>query len=159
MSLFPFLSLSDQIYYFSGKYGREVSEGHYLAGGIGVGAADSFRSQLFTGYAICTRSFSRTAISGGSILFYTDNGKMENALNAGGHYRFRQRIAFVSENYFYTDRIEGSTLISSYGIRFMGQRISADLAFIRPLYEGGSNDFFDLSWGLGIPYIDFVFSF
>lgn len=55
--------------------------------------------------------------------------------------------------------MEGSTLISSYGIRFMGQRISADLAFIRPLYEGGSNDFFDLSWGLGIPYIDFVFSF
>lgn len=158
-SLFPFLSLSDQIYYFSGKYGREVSEGHYLAGGIGVGAADSFQSRLFTGYAIYTRSLSRAAISGGSLLFYTDSGNMEYALNAGAHYRFRQRIAFVSENYFFTDRVEGSTLVSSYGIRFMGQRISADLAFIRPLFEGGSEDFLDLSWGLGIPYIDFVFSF
>ncbi|TVQ65559.1 MAG: hypothetical protein EA360_08925 [Balneolaceae bacterium] len=158
-SLFPFLSLNDQLFYFSGKYGREVSSNHYLAAGLGIGGADSFRSHLLTGYAIYTRTFSRAGLSGGGLLFRTHSGNVDFALNTGGHYRVRERISLVTENYFYTERHLGSTVVSSYGIRFMGQRISADLAFIRPLYEGGSDDLFDLSWGLGIPYIDFVFSF
>ena len=61
-----------------------------------------------------------------------------------------RRIALVTENWFIPlDNYYG---VFSYGIRFFGEKISVDLAFL-------NNS--DIAEGLaiGIPYLDFVVKF
>ncbi|MDX1642187.1 MAG: hypothetical protein R3220_10845, partial [Balneolaceae bacterium] len=71
------------------------------------------------------------------------------ALYFGGDYRLIQRIAFVTENFVFPD--VDDSLVLSYGLRFIGENMSFDLAFFRP---GLGTDI-----GFGIPYVDFVFNF
>jgi hypothetical protein len=62
----------------------------------------------------------------------------------GGESRISRRMALVSENYFGSGAREG---VVSYGIRFLGDRFTVDLAFLNttvdPVFPG-------------FPYLDFV---
>ena len=66
----------------------------------------------------------------------------------GAEARLARRVAFVTENYVIPNFHEGPLL--SYGLRFMGEQISLDLAFINvardPIFPGA-------------PFVGFVFNF
>ncbi len=67
----------------------------------------------------------------------------------GGEKRISRRMALVSENWIFP--IADNPLIVSYGVRFFGEGLSVDLAFMNTIGE----DFLFP----GFPYIDFVFCF
>lgn len=148
-SMLPGINISNQLYFFTGKVGFEVSDGHYLGGGLGVASANTFEDALFLGYANYTHAFHRGSLTGGVTTFSIAEDIGTYALYFGGDYRLIQRISFVTENYVFPEA--GDELVLSYGLRFMGQNMSFDLAFFRP---GLGTDI-----GFGIPYVDFVFNF
>lgn len=65
--------------------------------------------------------------------------------------RFSRKAAFVSENWFVPDGT-GTYAVFSYGLRFMGEKIAVDLAFInnKDIIQGIA---------IGIPFIDFAVKF
>lgn len=63
----------------------------------------------------------------------------------GGQKRISKRCALVSENWF----VHGTLPIISLGLRFFGEKLAVDLAFVRPLE-------IDLEGVPAIPYVDFV---
>ena len=67
----------------------------------------------------------------------------------GGEARVSRRIALVTENYLLptTD----NRLVYSFGIRFMGEKITTDLAIF--------NTSDTQTHIIGVPYVDFVFKF
>ncbi|MDR9364895.1 MAG: hypothetical protein RI575_06135 [Balneolaceae bacterium] len=148
-SMIPSVSISNQLYFFTGKVGFEVADGHYLGGGLGAASANTFEDALIIGYANYTHGFHRGNITGGVTTFSIENEIGTYALYFGGDYRFIQRISFVTENFIFPEA--GDELVLSYGLRFMGEKMSFDLAFFRP---GLGTDI-----GFGIPYVDFVFNF
>ena len=61
--------------------------------------------------------------------------------------RLSRRISFISENWIFP--IEGETEgIYSYGLRFLGEGLTVDLAFVSLLGENGA-----------IPWLGFAFRF
>ncbi len=148
-SMLPGMSISNQLYFFTGKAGFEVADGHYLGGGLGVASANTFEDALIIGYANYTHDFHRGNLTGGVTTFSIEEDIGTYALYFGGDYRLIQRISFVTENFIFPEA--GDELVLSYGLRFMGENMSFDLAFFRP---GLGTDI-----GFGIPYVDFVFNF
>lgn len=148
-SLVPGVRLGNQLYLISGKFGYEVSENNYIGAGVGAASVDGFDNGLVLGYANYTRAFQRASLTGGITGFSVDDEAGTYAFYAGGDYRLWQRIAFVTENFYFPEADDG--LVVSYGLRFMGERISFDLAWFRPGLGSGM--------GVGIPYVDVVFNF
>lgn len=148
-SMLPGISITDQLYFFTGKAGFEIADGHYIGGGLGVASANTFEDALFLGYGNYTHAFHRGSITGGITGFSASEDAGTYAVYFGGDYRLIQRIAFVTENFVFPD--VDDSLVLSYGLRFMGENMSFDLAFFRP---GLGTDI-----GFGIPYVDFVFNF
>ena len=68
--------------------------------------------------------------------------------------RASKRIGFISENWILPGVNEdgGYYGIYSYGIRFLGEKISVDLAFL-------NNPDIASELIIGIPWLDFVFNF
>ncbi|NBC64032.1 MAG: hypothetical protein GVY07_00030 [Bacteroidetes bacterium] len=148
-SMIPSVSISNQLYFFTGKVGFEVADDHFLGGGLGAASANTFEDALIIGYANYTRGFHRGNITGGVTTFSIEEEIGTYALYFGGDYRLIQRISFVTENFIFPEA--GDEFVLSYGLRFMGENMSFDLAFFRP---GLGTDI-----GFGIPYVDFVFNF
>lgn len=75
-------------------------------------------------------------------------------ITVSGMTRVSKRIGFVSENWFIPEvGVDGSYYgIFSYGIRFMGENLSVDLAFI-------NNPDIAEAIIIGVPFLDFVFNF
>ncbi len=69
----------------------------------------------------------------------------------GGEKRIARRVSLVTENYALTG--ESGALIS-YGIRFFGEKLSADLALWNPVGVEGAGAIFP-----GIPYVAFAVKF
>jgi hypothetical protein len=65
----------------------------------------------------------------------------------GGEYRFAPRVAVVTENYLLP--ISENNFLYSFGFRFMGEKMTTDLALVN---VSGSSI-------IGVPYVDFVFRF
>ncbi len=149
LSMIPGVGITNQLYFLSGKYGRQVSENHYLAGGLGMVSAGGLDNGLFFGYGNYTYDFHRGSLTTGLTGFNLPSEDVgTTSILFGGDYRVSQRIAIVSENYFFTEAGAG---LFSYGVRLMGERGSFDLAFFRSSLDDGL--------GFGIPYVDFVFNF
>jgi hypothetical protein len=66
----------------------------------------------------------------------------------GGELRAARRLALITENWLLPGADDP---IISYGLRFISEKISVDLAF---LIDIGEEIFF-----IGVPYVDFVFNF
>jgi hypothetical protein len=65
----------------------------------------------------------------------------------GGQGRITRRVSMISENWFIP--VDGGTEgLLSYGLRFLGEGLTVDLAFITPL--GG---------GVAVPWLGFAFRF
>jgi len=150
ISMIPGLGITNQLYFLSGKYGRQLGDNHFLAGGVGLVSAGGLNNGLLLGYGIYTYDFNQGSLSTGITGFNLPSEDVgTTSILLGGDYRVSQRIAFVSENYFFP---EGNSGIISYGVRLMGEQISFDLAFFRSSLTDGLGI-------IGIPYVDFVFNF
>ncbi|MEX0648039.1 MAG: hypothetical protein WEA56_08295 [Balneolaceae bacterium] len=147
-SMLPGLALQNQLYFISGKTGAAISHNKYIGAGIGIAAIPGSGETLFTGYGNYTYEMPRGNLTAGLHGFSIMEDVGKYSLLLGGDYRVSERIALVTENYILP---EDKTTILSYGLRFMGERMSFDLAFFRP---GLAEDI-----GFGVPYVDFVFNF
>jgi hypothetical protein len=76
-------------------------------------------------------------------------GKVESKPVAmlGGEFRLAKRIGFVTENYLLP--VSDNNVLYSFGLRFMGEKLTTDLALFN---VSGSN-------AIGLPFVDFVFRF
>jgi hypothetical protein len=86
-------------------------------------------------YGVVTHGTTDSAITiGVGHTYFSSDGYTGGAsiLMVGGEHRMSRSIKFVTENYF----ASGGGMVSG-GIRFMGERLSADLGLISPLNAGG----------------------
>ena len=98
------------------------------------------------GYVVGTRGDSGASFTIGGGVAYGSNGGRSGLVMVGGERQVRRNLKLISENYVWK---EGNG-IASAGIRFFGERLSADLALAFPI---GADEFF------AFPVINFVYVF
>lgn len=161
MSIFPGLSLSDQLYYFTPKVGFQTHSNLELAVSALILRIPNYTSDIgFSklendSYLIGALNFVGTIGSEDKSLtiglgYGFAGGELANkpTVTIGGEFRFARRLSFVSENWV----LPGVDVpIITYGIRFFGETISVDLAFLNILDKEAIFP--------GIPYLDFVWNF
>jgi hypothetical protein len=162
-SLFPGVGFKNQLMYGSAKVGFGL--GKYFnvaASGLIIRLPDwddddedqdpsdttDQSSQDFVGLAFAVATFGTgdASVTGGVGYGYNDKDVSDPAVLLGGEWRFSRRLALVTENWLFPSVDE--PLISG-GVRFMGEKLSVDLAFFTVLEEGA----------VTLPYIDFVWNF
>ncbi len=86
--------------------------------------------------------------------FVEDDFSSKPVITIGGMARASRRIAFVSENWLLPEFGDDESYygVFSYGIRFLGEKTSIDLAFIN------NPDIAEVLI-IGLPWLDFVFNF
>lgn len=112
-------------------------------------AVDDGFSDLPLGYGIVT--YGNTENNATIGIGYASDSFVENPIvTLSGMKRISRRVGLVSENWILpTERMSG---IYSYGLRFMAERITVDLALLN------SDEITGFSV-IGIPYVDFVVKF
>jgi len=152
-SLFPGIPIGEQIYYFTPKIGVNVVENvDFAVGALFINAAIFDEEDISTfgiAYSVGTFGTLDNSISIG-LGYGFAGGELADSPNVmmGGEARLSRRLSFVTENWF----IPGlDNPLISFGVRFMGEALSVDFAFINTLSEG-------LPFP-GVPYIDFVYNF
>lgn len=162
LSIFPGLNLRDQFLYITPKIGVKASEKlNFAAGALIIkipefddsGDTDGDNSDEISSigilYGVGTIGSPDASLTFGMGYGYAGDNLADSPMfMIGGEARMSRRTAFVTENWIFPG--SGHPLIS-YGMRFFGEKLCVDLAFITFLGEGA---FFP-----GIPYIDFVVSF
>jgi hypothetical protein len=142
------------VFFLTPKATFKVSEKWRAGGGVlyanAVGLENGF-SGLGIGYGIATYGNSDdNATLGLGYGFVDGDFSSKPVVTLSGMKRASRRIAFVTENWFVpTDSYYG---IFSYGLRFMGERITVDLAFL-------NNPDIASDIAIGVPYLDFVVKF
>jgi hypothetical protein len=144
----------EPIFFITPKYTFPISEKWNAGTGIlyANAAIDEDFSGLGIGYGIVTYGTRENNATLGAGFGYVDgevSGKP--VLTLSGMRRIGRKSALVTENWFVPDN--GYYGVFSYGIRFMGERITVDLAFLN-----NSEIAQDVLW-IGIPYVDFVVKF
>ncbi len=150
ISIFPGLSLNEQLIIVSPKIGIN-SDGpiEFAVGGmfITVPVDDPVTVGIIN--AMGTIGSDDKSLTLGLGYGYAD-GKLGDkpAVILGGEWRFTRKISFVSENWM----LPGvNDAIISYGLRFFGEKFSADIAFANILDEDAVFP--------GIPYVGLVWNF
>lgn len=116
---------------------------------ISVGALHAFDSDGEgggIGYVVGTRGGSDASVTAGAGLAYGNDGGRAGVVMVGGERRVRRNIKLITENYVW----KNGNGVASAGIRFLGDRLSADLAIGIPL---GLDDLFVF------PIVNFVYVF
>lgn len=105
------------------------------------------------GYGIATHGTEDKNITFGLGWAFSTSGDIESkpVATISGMYRFSKNIAFVSENWLIP--VGGYEPIVSYGLRFFGEKIAVDVAFINSI------DIAKEIIPIGFPYVDFVYKF
>jgi hypothetical protein len=157
MSLIPSQDPLQNVFYLTPKVGLVERPDFALAAGALVGFAG------FDGIGEKNRSFG--ILYGAGSMGSTDNhvdigagwgyagGSIsgEPALMFGGATRVSRRISLLTENYYLPMLDEHG--IFSYGMRFFGEKLSVDLAFINAVGPDATFLF------PGIPYVSFAVKF
>jgi hypothetical protein len=152
MSILPSSDfIKNNVYFLLPKYG--VVQGAEFNASVGVllaavPAAGDLTKTFGMAYGAATWGGTDASVTAALGYGYA-SGKLANrpALMLGTEQRLTKRVAFISENYFFTS-FSGALL--SYGIRFLGEDLSVDLAFVNATSEA----FFP-----GIPWVGFSFRF
>lgn len=118
----------------------DVSVGlfHGFAGSEGGGIA----------YGVATAGDPAASVTAGVGFGYNNEGGRAWVVMGGGDRQFRRNMKVVSENYLW----EGGDGVVSAGIRFFGDRLSADLALAMPIGNQSGGGFL-------FPVLNFVFLF
>lgn len=115
---------------------------------VAVGAFQSFVDGENAGiaYGVVTTGRSDASITAGAGYGYSSGGAHGAVVMLGGERRASRHVAFVTENYIW----KGGQGIVSGGVRFFGERLSADVGLAVPL---GTGEHFAL------PVVNFVYVF
>lgn len=145
VSIFP-TGLDNQVYYFTPKVGTSFGEQVHLAAGLLLAGTQGETGGV--GYGVGTFGDGDASATIG-LGYGFAGGKIERRPVAmlGGEKRVSRRIALVTENYLLP--ISEDNLVYSFGIRFMGEKLTTDLAIFNVSGSGI----------IGFPYVDFVFRF
>ncbi len=151
LAWFPGVDLDETFYYLLPKFtlvnGRRVkvavgalagllpfSDGGSSSGGIlyGVGTTGNRDSNLSLGLGW---GYSGSRVEGNPVVMI------------GGQSRMSRRVSFITENWVVP--LDGDTEgVYSYGLRFLGEGLTVDLAFVSAIGESGA-----------IPWLGFAFRF
>lgn len=131
------------VWFLMPKFGVIQSENFNVAvGALYGGAADETGGIAYAVATYGSTDRSLTVGIGQGVIGAETEGKP--IFMIGGESRVSRRISLVSENYFGSGAREG---VVSYGLRFLGEKFTVDLAFLNtttdPLFPG-------------VPYLDFV---
>jgi hypothetical protein len=106
----------------SGKITAAVGSLHLIASGHTAGI----------GYGVVTVSEPAGSLSMGAGLAFEDGGGKSAVVMVGADRRVRRNLKLLTENYVF----KGGGLLSG-GVRFIGDRLSADLGLVAPLGVDG----------------------
>ena len=98
------------------------------------------------GYVVGTRGGTRSSFTVGAGVAYASSGGRSGVLMLGGDRQVRRNLKLITENYVWKN---GDGIVSG-GVRFFGEKLSADLALAFPV---GADEFF------GFPVVNFVYVF
>jgi hypothetical protein len=157
LSVFPTNDLTQNVFYLTPKVGLIQSSSFNLAAGALIGYA-GFSGFDDTGddvgsfgivYGVGTAGSPDASFTVGLGFGYGGGGFGEDPIvMIGGEKRVSRRVSLLSENYIVPGVSDGTLL--SYGLRFFGDRLSTDLAFInlpsQPIFPG-------------VPYVAFAVKF
>jgi hypothetical protein len=147
ISILP-VGFDEQVYYFTPKIGFSLSEKVHL--GAGVLMAGTSGGTGGVGYGVGTfGDGDASATIGIGYGFAGGDIQSKPVAMLGGEARVSRRIAFVTENYLLPISDTDRNLVYSFGVRFMGEKITTDLALFN---TSGTRI-------IGVPYVDFVFKF
>ena len=147
MSLFPGIGPDEQIFYLTPKVG--VVQGPLVNVAVGALVAGakvlSDYSPFGIGYGVATIGDEESSVTVGAGFGFSrsETGSL-GLLMVGGTTRVSRGIALVSENYLSTG--SGNRALWSGGVRFIGERLSTDLA----LAGNGAG---------AAPYLAFIYRF
>jgi hypothetical protein len=115
---------------------------------VAVGAFQGFGGGSSAGiaYGVVTTGGATGSLTGGAGIAYSDSGDRGAVVMVGGDRQIRRNMKFVTENYIWKS---GNGVVSG-GVRFFGERLSADLALAVPVGYGG---------GFVLPVVNFVYLF
>ncbi|MFC1557044.1 hypothetical protein ACFL5L_03580 [candidate division KSB1 bacterium] len=163
MSLIPGLGLNEQIFYFTPKIGIKAEEKLNIAAGaliIKIPDSDDDDSDdddsdeednptVGIAYGVGSFGTADALFTVGLGYGFVDSDFADKPMvMLGGEKRLTKRIAFVSENWIFPGVDDP---LISYGLRFMGEKLTVDFALFKLL---GMEDA-----PLGFPYLDFVVRF
>jgi len=98
------------------------------------------------GYVVGTHGGARASFTLGGGVAYGSNGGRSGVVMLGGERQVRRNMKIVTESYLWKD----GNGVASGGVRFFGERLSADLAFGIPIGADGLYLF---------PVVNFVYLF
>ena len=115
---------------------------------VAVGAFQAFASGESAGiaYGVVTTGRPDASLTAGAGLGYSSDGGHGAVVMIGGERQASRHVTFVTENYIW----KGGNGVLSGGIRFFGDRLSADLGLAVPLGVGEIYAF---------PVVNFVYMF
>ena len=143
-SIIPGVNPLDQFYFLTPKLGVYSSPRVNFAVGALVGGAMNINSPVGIAYGVGTYGGEDNSVTAGvGYAFAGTDAKSSALLMIGGSTRLTRNTALVTENYLYTG--DGTGIVSG-GVRFIGDRISVDLAL-------GANP----SSGIPVPYLAFIY--
>lgn len=96
-------------------------------------------------YAVMTRGDDAKSLTAGAGLAYASHGSSAPVIMIGGEGRVRRNMKVITENYIW----QGGHGILSAGVRFFGEKLSADLAIGVPI----GTEF------IAFPIVNFVYVF
>ena len=156
MSIFPGLGIDEQLFYFTPKIGLAASDKLSVAASalitvIPEWSDDDFDQSRVLGivFGVATYGTDDASITTGLGFGYVDEDFGDKpAVIVGGEYRVARRISLVSENWVLPDV---DPPLISYGVRFFGEGIAVDLAFMNVASDDAIFP--------GIPILGFVWNF
>lgn len=151
----PGLAINENLFYLLPKYTLVDQPRTKFALGALIGllpfntAADEDFASAGLVYGVGTVGTRESNVSLGAAWGYAnDEITSTPGVMLGGQGRISRRVSLISENWFFSNGDETNGVIS-YGVRFLGENLSADLAWVTPLGEGN----------VGIPWLGFAFKF
>ncbi len=155
-TLIPGIDFGDNIFYLMPKYTVVDGPGSTVALGALVGflplGGDQRDTPWTAGilYGVGTVGTRDSNLSLGLGWGYAGDELAPNPIvMVGGQGRVSRRVSLISENWFFP--VNGGTEgLLSYGLRFLGEGMSVDLAWMSPLGGGA---------GIGFPWLGFAFKF
>jgi hypothetical protein len=115
---------------------------------LAIGAFQAFADGESAGiaYGVVTTGSPNASLTAGAGMAYSSDGGHGAVVMIGGERQASRRMSFVTENYLW----KGGEGVLTGGVRFFGERLSADLGLAVPL---GAGELF------AFPVVNFVYVF
>ncbi len=147
----------DPIYVLTPQYTIQVHDNWRMGIGIMYGQVADIFENIAIGYGLLTYGNSEHNATLGLGLGSFDYGyygtKSDLVVNLSGMTRITKHISLVTENWFYPKEKDwGSTEIFTYGMRFIWETMSLDIALL-------NNNKIASSIPIGIPFVNFAIKY